>query len=215
MKTVFNTLNDSIQELVSKDTWEPEHNFSVFVQPDKAFYLQNEKGFIHKYKCLKSLLSVIKPESIIELGVLSGSGADAMLTGLDYKASYHGFDMWEETGIYIEDGVAKNWDRYGICKELFRVRKFTDYELTKTNLRDIYEIPKAEFVVVDAAHDYRNCYWDLRLAMTSKPKNIYVDDYVTPEIRLAVIDFAAEFKTDIAAVNEIEHINGGCLITFE
>lgn len=206
-------LNQKIQSIANNDKWSQEIRFSVFVQPDKDFYLNQAQGFVHKYKVLKAISETLKPKSIIELGVLAGAGADALLEGVGYKATYHGFDMWEPASPYVENGQWKEWDRYQICKDLFKERKFKDYELTKTNTRDISELPKADFVVVDAAHDYRNCYWDLRLAITANPKHIYVDDFVNTELQQATKDFTKEFKERVKSIDEIEHLSGGCLIT--
>lgn len=209
------TLNDTIQKSVAADRWQQEIKFSVFVQPDKDFYLSQAQGFVHKYQVLRALAKHLKPKSIIELGVLAGAGAEALLSGVDFKATYHGFDWFEETAPYMENGEWKKWDRHQICLDIFKARNFEDFKITKTDLRDIDEIPTAEFVVVDAAHDYRNCYWDLRLAMTAKPKHIYIDDFINEDLKLAVKDFVKEFKDRIKSVDEIEHISGGCLITLK
>ena len=205
-------INDQIQDKAYTTKWEPETQFSVFAQPDKDFYLSQEAFFIHKYKVLHCLTSILQPKSIVELGVCGGSGADALLSGVDYKASYHGFDRWEHLPPYEEDGQVKHWDRYGIVKKLFKARAFTNYKLTQTETRDIDELPYADLIVVDAAHDYRNCYWDLRLAIAAKPRWIYVDDQTGTDVPLATKDFIKEFKDQIEGFEEIEQVNGGCLI---
>ena len=208
-------INEQIQNIVYGLEWEPQEKYSVFAQPDKDFYLSQEAFFIHKYKVLYCLTSILKPQSIVELGVCAGSGADALLSGVDYKASYHGFDRWEQLPPYEDEGQIKHWDRYGIVFQLFKERKFSDFKLTRAEARDLTCLPHAELIVVDAAHDYRNCFLDLRLAIKAEPKWIYVDDQVGPDVPLATQDFIQEFKPMIATHEEIEQVNGGLLITLK
>ena len=87
--------------------------------------------------------------------------------------------------------------------------------MTRTNTRDIEYLPQVDFVLVDAAHDYRNQYRDCVLALKANPKWIYVDDIIGPEAALAVKDFQKDFNHLIHSVDKIEQINGGCLITMK
>ena len=207
------TLNQIIQESAKADQWEAEERFTVFAQPDKAFYLPQKLFYIHKYQVLHALVKYLKPKSIVELGVCAGSGTNAMLSALDWECEYHGYDQWEHLPPNEIDGKLIYWDRFAIVNEIFKANNFKNFKLIRTNTRDIEELPKADFVLVDAAHDYRNQYRDCVLALNAEPRWIYVDDLIGPDVSLAVEDFVKDYSSCIESVEEIEQINKGCLIT--
>ena len=209
------SLNQIIQESAKADKWQAEERFTVFAQPDKAFYLPQKLFYIHKYQVLRALVKHLKPKSIVELGVCAGSGANAMLSALDFKCEYYGYDQWEHLPPNEIDGDLVYWDRFAIVNEIFKENNFETYTLTRTNTRDIEDLPQVDFVLVDCAHDYRNQYRDCVLALKANPKWIYVDDIIVPEAALAVKDFQKDFKHLIHSVDKIEQINGGCLITMK
>lgn len=209
------SLNQIIQESAKADNWVAEEKYTVFAQPDKHFYLSQKLFYIHKYQVLRAIVKHLKPKIIMELGVCAGSGANAMLSGVGFNSEYYGYDRWDHLMPTEQDGELTYWDRYQIVMDIFTQNNFKTFTLTRIDTRDIEELPHSEFVLVDAAHDYRNQYRDCVLALKAKPKWIYVDDTAGPEVRLAVDDFTKDFGRMFESVDEIEHINGGCLITMK
>jgi len=207
------TLNDKIQAEADLSDWMPEIKYSVFSQPDKDFYYAQEQGFIRKYKVFRAASKILQPQSITELGTCAGAAADAYLHGVGWKAFYNGYDAWLPAAPYYVNGVQQNWDRFSICKRLFIDRSFKDYKLFKKDLRTLRKVTKAELVVVDAFHDYRNCYQDLNLALTARPKHILVDDSKGEDVSNSIFDWCKDHQKFVKACDEIEHINGMCVIT--
>lgn len=73
---------------------------------------------------------------------------------------------------------------------------------------------QADFVVVDAAHDFDNEYADLKLALTANPKFIFVDDADDPNQALpAIKKFLSEDLADrVDYAISLNYIGGGLLI---
>lgn len=209
------TLNQIIQESAKSDAWQADERFTVFAQPDKEFYLAQKAFFVHKYQVLRAIYKHLKPMSVVELGVCAGSGVNAMLSVLGNDVVYHGYDQWEHLMPSEVNGVLTYWDRYGKVQEIFEAYGFENFNLVRTNTRDIESLPQVEFVYVDAAHDYRNCYRDCLLAIGANPKWIYVDDMVGPDVKLATEDFCKDYKDRIATIDMIDQVSGGCLITLK
>lgn len=209
------TFNEKIQQEANASDWIPETKYSVFAQPDKDFYYQQEKAFIHKYKVFRAISKVLQPKSITELGTCAGSSADAYLDGVGWKAFYNGYDAWWDAAPYYVDGVKQDWNRHSICKSLFCDRGFKNYKLFKKDLRTLRKVEKADLAIVDAMHDYRNCYQDLNLALTASPKHILVDDSIGECIIEATNDWCADHNKMILARDEIMHVTGAHLITLK
>jgi hypothetical protein len=82
-------------------------------------------------------------------------------------------------------------------------------------LRTLAQLPApADFVVVDAAHDFDNAYADLQLALTAKPTFIFVDDADSEnEAKPAIEKF---LKEDLAGrvdyTFHVSYIGGGLVI---
>jgi len=207
------TLNYKIQAEADLSDWMPEIKYSVFNQPDKDFYYSKESCFLRKYKVFRAITKVLNPASIIELGTCAGSAADAYLSGVQYKSFYTGYDSWPMAAPFYEKGIKKDWDRHSLCESLFADRNFKEYKLIKKDLRLLRKIEKAEFVAVDALHDYRNCYQDLNLALTARPKHILVDDSKGEDVNNSIFDWCKDNRKFVKTCDEIEHINGACVIT--
>ena len=152
--------------------WAPHPVFSVFTQYDQEHYLRQEKAFLCKYKCFHAVSKTIGPKKIIELGVCGGSSADAYLSAAP-EAEYLGVDMF---GVNTRTDDNSPWDPYEVTQRLFESRGLKNYRLLKTDLRDLSSLPWADFVIVDAAHDFDNAYADLKLALTAHPTFVFVDD---------------------------------------
>lgn len=153
--------------------WEPHPQFSVFTQYDQEYYLAQAQPFLHKYKCFYAVSKTISPKKIIELGTCAGASADAYLSAAP-GAEYIGIDVF---GVNTRHDDQSPWDPYEIAHQLFESRGFRNYQLLKTDLRQLSSLPaRADFVVVDAAHDFDNAYADLKLALTADPEFIFVDD---------------------------------------
>jgi predicted O-methyltransferase YrrM len=153
--------------------WQPHPLFSVFTQYDQEYYRGQARAFLCKYKCFYAISRTILPKKIIELGTCAGSSADAYLSAAP-EAEYMGFDLF---GANTRHDDNSPWDPYEIAQRLFESKGFRNYELFKTNLRDLFSLPcQADFVAVDAAPDFDNAYADLQLALTAEPAFIFVDD---------------------------------------
>lgn len=203
------TLNEKIQQEANTSDWMPEIKYSVFDQPDRDFYYRQEKAFIHKYKVFRAISKVLQPKIITELGTCAGASADAYLDGVNYKAFYNGYDIcFPSAPLYIDGDNS-------ICKSLFKDREFKAYKLFKKDLRTLTKVEKADLVVVDAMHDYRNCYQDLNLALTANPKHILIDDSIGDCIIQATNDWCANHRKSVKARDEIMHVTGAHLITLK
>jgi predicted O-methyltransferase YrrM len=152
--------------------WEPHPLFSVFTQYDQEYYLNQARAFLCKYKCFYAVSKTISPRKMIELGTCAGSSADAYLSATP-EAEYLGIDVF---GVNTRHDDRSRWDPYETAERLFESRGFKNYQLFKTDLRELSLVPWADFVVVDAAHDFENAYADLQLALTAHPTFILVDD---------------------------------------
>lgn len=168
--------------------WTPHPLYSVFTQYDQGFYLANEAGFQHKYRCFYAVSKTIAPRSIIELGMAAGSSADAYLSAAP-DAQYAGYDMF---GPATHQVHGTRWDPYEIAGQLFASRGFRHCERHRADLRKLTSLPHADMLVVDAAHDFTNEYADLLLALTASPRFIFVDDAEGEEAIAAI----AKFLTD-------------------
>jgi len=158
---------------ITNAQWEPHPLYSVFTQYDQEYYLDRKRVFMCKYKCFYAISKTISPKKIIEMGVLAGSSGDAYLSAAP-EAEYLGIDQFNLNRRHDDHST---WDPYDIARRLFESRGFQSYQLLKTELRSLTSLPyQADFVIVDAAHDYENAYADLKLAMTASPTFLFVDD---------------------------------------
>lgn len=153
--------------------WEPHPLYSVFTQYDQEYYLNQARAFLCKYKCFYAVSQTIAPQKIIEMGVCAGSSADAYLSAAP-EAEYLGIDVFNMNTRHDDRSP---WDPYDVARRLFAARGFQNYQLLKTDLRSLSSLPyRADFVIVDAAHDFDSAYADLKLAMTASPRFLFVDD---------------------------------------
>lgn len=153
--------------------WVPHPRYSVFTQFDEEYYRGRKEQFLHKYRCFHAVSRTIRPRKLIELGTHAGSGADAYLSASP-DAEYLGLDIFREE-VRHDDGSPHR--PMEIAEALFRDRGYAKWRLLRTDLRALDRLPEsADFVVVDAAHDFENEYADLQLALTAGPRFIFVDD---------------------------------------
>jgi len=153
--------------------WEPHSLFSVFTQYDQEYYLNQAQAFLCKYKCFYAVSKTISPKKIIEMGTCAGASADAYLSAAP-EAEYVGIDVF---GVNTRHDDHSLWDPYQVAQRLFESRGFKHYQLLKADLRELPSLPgPADFVVVDAAHDFASAYADLKLALTAAPTFVFVDD---------------------------------------
>lgn len=154
-------------------TWQPHSLYSTFTQYDQEYYLARQDEFMRKYRSFYAISKTISPERIIEMGASAGSSADAYLSATP-DAQYWGLDTFGPTTHHLDGSW---WDPYEVAIKLFNDRGFRKWELLRIDLRALKKLPHlADFVVVDAAHDFENEYADLRLALTADPTFIFVDD---------------------------------------
>lgn len=191
--------------------WEPHPLFSVFTQYDQEYYLNQAQAFRYKYKCFYAVSKTIAPKKIIEMGTCAGASADAYLSAAP-EAQYIGIDMF---GVNTRHDDQSPWDPYEIAHQLFESRGFTNYGLIKTDLRALSSLPgEADFVIVDAAHDFENAYADLKLALTADPVFIFVDDSDDENgAKPAIERFLSEdIKDQVDYTLHISYTGGGLVI---
>lgn len=191
--------------------WEPHPLYSVFTQYDQEYYLGQRDVFLKKYRCFYAVSKTISPKKIIELGTSAGSSADAYLSASP-TASYVGFDSFGKD-IHREHQTV--WDPYETAGRLFASRGFKKYRLNRIDLRTLSRMPcQADFVVVDAGHDFENEYADLRLALTARPRFIFVDDAKGADgVQLAISRFLSEDVRDrVDYTAPIDYQDGGLVI---
>ena len=195
---------------VSTCEWKPHPQFSVFTQYDQDYYLKQERAFLCKYKCFYAVSKTVAPKKIIELGVCGGSSADAYLSAAP-EAEYLGIDIF---GVNIRHDDHSLWDPYQIARQLFESRGFKNYQLLKTDLRHLSSLPSADFVVVDAAHDFDNAYADLKLAMTANPTFVFVDDCDDDNGAKPAIDqfLREDVNNQVAYTVRMPYLGGGMII---
>jgi len=195
-------------------TWKPHPLYSVFTQYDQEWYLAQQEAFLHKYLCFYAVSKTIAPRRIIELGACAGASGDPYLSAAP-EADYLGIDVF---GVNVRHDDGAEWDPYKIAEQLFYDRGFKNWRLLRTNLRTLNELPgEADFVVVDAAHDFDNEYADLQLALTAKPTFIFIDDADDEnEAQPAIEKFLKEDLRDrVAYTFAVRYIGGGLVIKLE
>jgi predicted O-methyltransferase YrrM len=189
--------------------WRPHALYSVFTQYDQEYYLAQKQAFMHKYRCFYAVSKTIQPRRIIELGASAGSSGDAYLSAAP-GAEFIGIDVFGTNPAH--DGTT--WDPYRIAETLFKDRGFKRWQLIRVNLRHLERLPaKADFVVVDASHDFENEYADLKLALTADPQFIFVDDADDEnDAKPAIDQFLKDFADRIEFTFHIEYLGGGLVI---
>jgi predicted O-methyltransferase YrrM len=195
---------------VSTCQWEPHPLFSVFTQYDQDYYLRQAQAFLCKYKCFYAVSKTVSPKKIIELGTCAGSSADAYLSAAP-EAEYLGIDIF---GVNIRHDDHSPWDPYEVARQLFESRGFKNYQLLKTDLRQLSSLPSADFVIVDAAHDFDNAYADLKLALTANPTFVFVDDCDDENGAKPAIDrfLRQDVNNLIAYTVRMPYLGGGLVI---
>lgn len=192
-------------------TWKPHPLYSVFTQYDQEYYLPRQEAFIKKYLSFHAVSKTISPRKIIELGTCAGSSGDSYLSAAP-RAGYLGID---EFGVNHRHDDGTEWDPYKITEQLFRDRGFRKWRLLRTDLRSLNKLPaRADFVVVDAAHDFDNEYADLQLALTANPTFILVDDADSEdEAKPAIEKFLRDDLRDrVAYTFAVTYVGGGLVI---
>jgi len=192
-------------------TWKPHPLYSVFTQYDQEWYLAQKEAFMHKYLCFYAVSKTIAPRKIIELGACAGASGDPYLSAAP-EADYLGIDVF---GVNVRHDDGAEWDPYKIAEQLFHDRGFKNWRLLRTNLRHLNELPApADFVVVDASHDFDNEYADLQLALTANPTFIFIDDADDENgAKPAIEKFLKEDLRDrVAYTFAVNYVGGGFVI---
>ena len=191
--------------------WKPHPLYSVFTQYDQDYYLDQAQAFLCKYKCFYAVSKTIAPKKIIELGTCAGSSADAYLSAAP-EAEYLGVDVFN---VNTRQDDHSPWDPYDIARRLLESRGFRNYQLLKANLRSLSALPcDADFVIVDAAHDFDNAYADLKLAMTANPTFIFVDDSDDTNCAKPAVDqfLSQDLNGAVDYTVHIAYMGGGLVI---
>ncbi len=191
--------------------WKPHPKYSVFTQYDKDFYLNREQDFRRKYRYFYAISKAVKPIKMIEIGTFAGSSADAYISATP-TVEYTGVDLFD---LFKCQDSEDMFDPRKVANLLFLDRGFSNTTLLKQDLRALETLPhEADFVVVDAAHDFDNEYADLKLALTANPKFIFVDDADDPTQALPAIKkfLAEDLVGKVEYTVSLNYIGGGLVI---
>lgn len=201
---------DRLVHALAHCDWAPHPQYSVFTQYDQDYYFKHGEAFRQKYRCMWAVSKVIQPAVILEFGTHAGSSADAYISASP-EATYFGIDLFQE-GKREDDGSP--WVPLAVATALFESRGFENYTFLPADLRSIDpdELPLADLVVVDAAHDYDNELADLRLAISGAPTYIFVDDSEGEEAKEAIAQFLQECGDRVEWTYAIGYIGGGLVI---
>lgn len=212
----YRRFRDAFRRNLEACEWAPHPDYSVFTQYDQDFYLRLKDEFTHKYRCFYAVSKTVAPRTILELGTHAGASADAYMSAAP-DAEYIGFDQFEEGvlrgAVHQADGMP--WRPKDVAERLFESRGFRNYRLVKADLRELGRLPaRADFVVVDAAHDFENEYADLRLALTASPEYIFVDDSDDEAQAMPAIEkfLTEDVSGRVDFLFPIEYIGGGLVI---
>lgn len=194
-------LNEFNKEIASCTyTMHPLYNvFNSF--HDAKYYRARPAEFTYKYKVFATVAKVLQPSHIVELGACAGSSGHAYLSGAP-NASYIGYDLFN-----TPDEKKYNPYAYAIAVLSTLTKNF---KVIRADFREMSVLPKADLVVVDGAHDYKNCYEDIVLAFTSRPEYIWVDDYNGYDVSQAV-GWAGRVKP-YAWWQRLEYCDGGIML---
>ncbi len=163
--------------------------------------------FYHEYKTKYAIAAMIRPTSILEIGVRFGYGAQSFLYGAPW-ATYLGLDMDEPswgpyTGIPRVWAEAKLHERYP--------RNFINTQKCNTQLMDPGLTSTFELVHVDADHSYEGARRDMHAFWPLCRRVMVIDDYTSiPDVKAAVGDFMSG-RTD-AVILDTMSLRGSALI---
>jgi predicted O-methyltransferase YrrM len=197
-----------------KCAWLPHPLYSVFTQYDQERYLAQREAFMHKYLCFYAVSKTISPRKIIELGAGAGASADSYVSAAP-EADYLGLDVF---GVTCRHDDGTEWDPYKVAERLFHDRCFKNWQLLRTDLRQLKELPAhADFVVVDAGHDFDNEYADLQLALTADPEFIFIDDADDETSAQPAIErfLNEDLKGKVAYTVEVNYVGSGLVIRLQ
>ena len=198
-------LNNTIVEEMRAGVFEPHPSFATFRGPLGLQRQEEAEWFTEKYRTVWAVGRTIRPRSMIELGVLDGRSADAFLAA-NPTMSYVGIDRWR----YDQD---PGWDGEAWVRRIFAERGYANVQLIRSDFRSLTQLPEAALVHVDGSHDYHNERRDLDLALTARPRWLFVDDYRGDEGELAATtDFCDVWGHCIRATVTLDYCHGGGLL---
>lgn len=131
-----------------------------------------------------NVAALLRPRSIMEIGVRAGYSAAAFLSACP-EASYLGID--NDSGDY---GA---WQGAPMRAAAMLKRHWPQAEVIDLDSQQLHQLPAADLVHVDGCHSYAGCLYDLRLAGKAA-RYILVDDvdHHPRSVGRAVQDFLAE-----------------------
>ncbi len=158
----------------------------AFIKDDISFFVH----WITRYRTLFELYSLIRPRSVIEIGVRAGYSAwtyfqtmpNGRLLGIDFDG--------DQNVVNTHGGF------HGAYKHAKDICGKYDFEIQIADTRTLTELPPSDLVYIDGDHTTEGCYHDLCLAETSA-KWIMCDDYDTlfggeQLVRIAIDKFCKE-----------------------
>jgi predicted O-methyltransferase YrrM len=141
---------------------------------DEAFAAKNTDDYRRRYACFKyAVAKVLRPQTIIEIGVGSGVSALAFLHARP-NLRYVGLDIGE-------------WDtRLGkpflqtMSAKLSALR--FDYQIIEGDSQQVNKLPECDLVHIDGNHSSEAVYHDMLSAWASGAKWILCDDACDPAV---------------------------------
>jgi len=135
---------------------------------DRAFkYLMTEE-YRRGYACFKyAVADVLKPKTIVEIGIGAGVGALAFMHAVP-NSLYIGIDDNSKCRT-------DNWDFTGFVEDWMKKLNF-NYKFIIEDTKNITDIPYGDLIHVDGSHTFDMAYNDVNLAIRSGAPWILVDD---------------------------------------
>lgn len=146
-------------------------DITPYLHPDDPWVKKDGVDFIRRIYLEKhALVTLLKPSSILEIGVRAGYSAAAFLSAVP-TAHYLGLDADNDThGGWVG---APKWAEKSLREKFPRAT----VEVQQIDTRHLAQLPRsADLIHVDGCHDFDGALHDLRLAVAVRPQWILFDD---------------------------------------
>lgn len=151
-----------------------------------------------RYEYLTDIINIVKPETIIEIGVARGENAQRMIQAAGFNVEYTGFDVFDNTdkewhklvgngkGVLNEEQIKSKLEP--MCSQVSLVKGFTQETLWAQNYT-------ADLVFIDGDHRSSMIIGDHKAVDGSKVI-IFDDYYMAPNGDFSPPDFGCNIVVD-------------------
>lgn len=156
------------------------------------------QSFYDEYRAKYAIAKMIKPDTIIEIGVRFGYGANSFLSAYsddDFNRclQYIGLDADEPSwGPYT--GVPRKWAEARLRERFSTTITTHKFNTQKGDVAEL-ELPRVDMVHIDADHSYEGALRDMETFWPFCKRVMVVDDYIEiADVKDAVETFCAAHK---------------------